>query len=312
MAARKVIITCAITGSSHTPTMSPHLPYKADDIVKQSVDAARAGAAVVHLHARNEADGRPTSDPEAFREYASRIKAESDVVISLTTGGATGQTVEERLNVVKRLKPELCTCNLGTLNYGLFPMRAKYEGKWNFAWEDAFLESTRREPFVSNYSDIEYMLKTLTNETGARFEFEAYDVGHLYHLAYFMDLGLVKPPVFLQFVMGTMGGIGADVLDNLVFMKRTLDRLVGDEVQWSVLGSGRFQFSIVTAGAIMGSHVRVGLEDGLYLGKGQLAPSNAAQVEKIRTILEALSLEIATPAEAREMLALKGNDHVGF
>jgi uncharacterized protein (DUF849 family) len=312
MAARKVIITCAITGSSHTPTMSPHLPYKADDIVRQSLEAAQAGAAVVHLHARNENDGSPTADTEVFRDYVSRIKAESDAVISLTSGGATGQTVEQRLNVIRQLKPELCTCNLGTLNYGLFPMRAKYAGQWRFAWEDPYLESTRREPFVSNYSDIEYMLKTLTNETGARFEFEAYDVGHLYHLAYFMDQGLIQPPVFLQFVMGTLGGIGADVLDNLVFMKRTLDRLVGDDVQWSVLGSGRFQFNIVTAGAIMGSHVRVGLEDGLYLGRGQLAPSNAAQVQRLRTILEALSLEIATPAEARALLALKGKDQVGF
>lgn len=311
MAARKVIITCAITGSSHTPTMSPHLPITAADIVRQSIAAAQAGAAVVHLHARHDADGSPTADPAIFRDYVTRIKAKSEVVISLTTGGATGQTVEQRLNVIRQLKPELCTCNLGTINYGLFPMAPKYEGKWKFDWEAPYVESTRREPFVSNYSDIEYMLKTLTYETGTRFEFEAYDVGHLYHLAYFLDQGLIKPPIFLQFVMGTMGGIGADVLDNLVFMKRTLDRLVGTEVQWSVLGSGRFQFNTVTAGAIMGSHVRVGLEDSLYLGKGQLAPSNAAQVEKIRTILEALSMEIATPAEARELLGLKGNASVG-
>ncbi len=311
MAARKVIITCAITGSSHTPTMSPHLPVTADEIVRQSIAAAQAGAAVVHLHARQDADGSPTADPAIFRDYVTRIKAESEVVISLTSGGATGQTVEQRLTVIRQIKPELCTCNLGTINYGLFPMAPKYEGKWKFDWEAPYVESTRREPFVSNYSDIEYMLKTLTYETGTRFEFEAYDVGHLYHLAYFLDQGLIKPPIFLQFVMGTMGGIGADVLDNLVFMKRTLDRLVGTEVQWSVLGSGRFQFNTVTAGAIMGSHVRVGLEDSLYLGKGQLAPSNAAQVEKIRTILEALSMEIATPAEARELLGLKGNASVG-
>ncbi len=310
--ARKVILTCAITGSSHTPTMSPYLPYTPDDIVRQSIDAANAGAAVVHLHARNPLDGSPSADPELFRNYVTRIKAESDVVISLTTGGATGQTVEQRLNVVRTLKPELCTCNFGTLNYGLFPMIPKYAGQWKFAWEEPYLASTKFEPFVSNFSDIEYMLKTLTNETGVRFEFEAYDVGHLYTLAYFLDMGLVKPPIFIQFVMGTMGGIGADKVDNLVFMKRTLDRLVGADVHWSALGSGRFQFNIVTAGAIMGSHVRVGLEDGLYLGKGELAQSNAAQVRKMRGILESLSLEIATPAEARQMLGLKGKEQVGY
>jgi uncharacterized protein (DUF849 family) len=311
-APRKVIITCAITGSSHTPTMSPYLPYTPDDIVRQSVDAANAGAAVVHLHARNAHDGSPTADPEVFRDYCERIKAESDAVISLTSGGATGQTIEQRLNVVRTLKPELCTCNFGTLNYGLFPMIPKYAGKWRFDWEEPFLASTKSEPFVSNFSDIEYMLESLTDETGARFEFEAYDVGHLYTMAYFMDRGLVRPPVFLQFVMGTMGGIGADEIDNLVFMKRTADRLLGTEVQWSVLGSGRFQFSLTTAAAIMGSHVRVGLEDGLFIGRGELAKSNADQVRKMRGILEALSLEIATPAEARQMLGLKGKDQVGF
>jgi uncharacterized protein (DUF849 family) len=309
---RKVIITCAITGSSHTPSMSPHLPYTPDDIVRQAVEAAQAGAAVVHLHARNPHDGSPSADPEIFQDYCTRIKAGSDAIISLTTGGATGQTVEQRLNVVSRLKPELCTCNLGTINYGLFPMAPKYEGKWRFAWEAPYLESTRHEPFVSNYSAIEFMLTRLAGETGVHFEFEAYDVGHLYNLAYFMEQGLVKPPIFIQFVMGTMGGIGADALDNLVFMKRTADRLLGTDLQWSVLGSGRFQLSLVTAGAIMGSHVRVGLEDGLYIGKGELAKSNADQVRKIRGILEALSLDIATPAEARQMLDLKGNDQVGF
>lgn len=312
MAARKVIITCAITGSSHTPTMSPHLPYTPDDIVQHSIDAVNAGAAVVHLHARNARDGSPTADPEMFRDYGRRISDSTEAIISLTTGGATGQTVEQRLNVVKTLKPELCTCNFGTINYGLFPMIPKYAGKWKFDWEEPFLASTKFEPFVSNYSDIEYMLKTLTHETGTRFEFEAYDVGHLYNMSYFLDQGLVKPPIFIQFVMGTMGGIGAEVVDNLVFMKRTLDRLIGDDVQWSVLGSGRYQLNTVTAGAIMGSHVRVGLEDGLFLGRGQLAPSNASQVAKIRSILEALSFEIATPAEAREMLGLKGKENTAY
>lgn len=311
-ASRKVIITCAITGSSHTPSMSPYLPYTPDDIVRQSIDAARAGAAVVHLHARDAHDGRPSADPELFHEYVTRIKAESDVIISLTSGGATGQSVEQRLNVVRRLKPELCTCNLGTLNYGLYPMIAKYADKWRFDWEAPYLASTRSEPFASSFADIEYMLTTIAAETGSRFEFEAYDVGHLYTLAYFMDLGLVQPPIFIQFVMGTMGGIGAEVIDNLVFMRRTAERLLGDDVHWSVLGSGRYQFNIVTAGAIMGSHVRVGLEDSLYLGKGTLAQSNADQVRKMCTILEALSLETATPAEARAVLKLKGKEAVGY
>ena len=309
---RKTIITCAITGSSHTPSMSPYLPITPDEIVRQSIDAAQAGAAVIHLHARNPADGYPSADPGLFGEYVTRIKAESDVIISLTSGGATGQSVEARLNVIKTLRPELCTCNLGTLNYGGFPMTAKYKDKWRFDWEEPYLESTRHEPFVSNFSDIEYMLKTLTHETGTRFEFEAYDIGHLYTLAYFMEQGLVQPPIFIQFVMGTLGGIGADVVDNLIYMKRTADRLLGDDVQWSVLGSGRYQFNIVTAGALMGSHVRVGLEDGLYLGKGQLASSNAAQVSKLATMLGLLSLEIATPAEARERLKLKGIEQVGY
>ena len=309
--AKKRIITCAITGSSHTPTMSPYLPYTPDDIVRQSIEAAQAGAAVIHLHARDPHDGRPTPDPELFRDYVTRIKAESNAIISLTTGGGTGQTVAERLEVVRVLRPELCTCNLGTMNYGGFPMIPRYAGRWQFEWEEPYLESTRSEPFVSNYADIEYMLKTLTNETGTRFEFEAYDVGHLYTLAYFMDQGLVNPPIFIQFVIGTMGGIGPDV-DNVVFMKRTADRLLGGDVEWSILGSGRYQFDVVTVGAIMGSHVRVGLEDGIYLRKGKLAESNAQQVSKIGRILEELSIEIATPEEARRMLDLKGIENVAF
>ena len=307
----KRIITCAVTGASHTPTMSPHLPFKKDDIVKQTIGAAKAGAAVIHLHARNEADGSPSSDPELFREYCSRIKGETDAVLSLTTGGATGQSIEERFDVVRKLQPELCTCNLGTMNYGGFSMIPKYEGKWRHDWEKPYLESTRSEVFTSSFADIEYMLKTLTNETGTRFEFEAYDVGHLYTLAFYMDQGLVKPPVFLQFVLGALGGISADT-DNIVFMKRTVDRLLGDDVQWSVLGSGRHQMGAVTVGAIMGSHVRVGLEDSIYVRKGKLAESNAEQVAKIRRILEELSIEIAEPRDARKVLALKGLDQVSY
>lgn len=307
----KVIITCAVTGSSHTPTMSPHLPYTVEDVVSESVAAAEAGASVIHLHARDPRDGRPTPDPAVFLEYLKPIKAATDVVVSITTGGGTGMTVQERLQVIEVTRPELCTLNLGSMNYGGFPMIDKHRGNWRFDWEEPYLESTRHEPFVSTYADIEHMLRAVGPDTGARFEFEAYDVGHLYTLAYYLDLGLVRPPIFLQTIMGVMGGIGAEV-DHLVHMKRTADRLLGDAFEWSVLGGGRHQFNIVTAGATMGSHVRVGLEDGLYLGKGRLAPSNAEQVRKIRRILHELSLEIATPDETRRILGLKGLDQVGF
>lgn len=310
--AKKVIITCAITGASFTPTMSPHLPYRPDDIVAQSIAAHKAGAAIIHLHARDPETGVPSADPELFREYVTRIKAQCHVVVSLTTGGATGQSIAERLNVIKTLQPELCTCNLGTINYGGFPMIPKYQGKWRFEWEEEFLESTRHEPFTNNFSDIEYMLKYLSNETGTRFEFEAYDLGHLYTLAYYMQMDLVKPPIFIQFVMGTMGGLGADVIDNLVYMRQTAERLLGQDLEWSVLGGGRYQMNVVTSGAIMGSHVRVGLEDSLYIGKGQLAESNAQQVAKIKHILEELSLETATSDEARSRLELKGLENVGY
>jgi 3,5-dioxohexanoate:acetyl-CoA acetone transferase len=309
--AGKVIITCALTGSGHTPSMSPYLPYTVSDVVDQGVAAAEAGAAVLHLHARNPEDGSPSADPALFAAYAKGIKARSDVVVSITTGGGTGMTVAERLRGVLDLKPELCTLNLGTMNYGSFPMIDRYKGRFEYDWEEPYLESTRAEPFISTYADIEYMLKVVAPQTGTRFEAEAYDTSHLYTLAYYLDQGLVQPPVFVQTIFGTMGGIGPDV-DHIVHMKRTADRLLGDAYQWSTLGAGRYQMGIVTAAAIMGSHVRVGLEDSLYLGKGQIAESNASQVTKIRGILEALSLEVATPAEAREILGLKGLDHVGY
>ncbi len=306
-----VIVTCAVTGGSHTPTMNSDIPITVDEHIDQSVDAAGAGAAVIHIHARDPHDGRPISDPAIFREYCSGIKARSDAVISITTGGATGQTIEERLRVIKELRPELATCNLGTMNYGLFQMVPKYEGRWKYDWEEPFLESTKREPFVNNFGDIEYMLTTLADETGCRFEFEAYDLSHLYTLAYFADQGLVKPPIFIQFVMGTFGGIGPDV-ENVVAMKTVANRLFGNDLEWSILGGGRHQFDLVTAGATMGGNVRVGLEDGLYLRKGKLAESNAEQVEKIVRILGELSREPATPEETRERLDLKGLDAVNF
>lgn len=309
--ARKVIITCAVTGSGHTPTMSPHLPYTVEDVVGQSVAAVQAGASVIHLHARDPRDGSPTADPAVFLEYLKAIKAETDAVVSITSGGATNQTVAERLRVIVETRPELCTLNLGTFNYGSFPMIPKYAGQWKFDWEEPYLESTRTEPFVSTFADIEHMLTTVGPETGARFEYEAYDVGHLYTLAYYLEAGLVKPPIFLQTIMGVMGGIGAEV-DHLAHMKGTIDKLFGDAVQWSVLGAGRHQFNMITVSAVMGSHVRVGLEDGLFIGKGQLASSNAEQVEKITRILGELSLDVATPADTREILGLKGIDQVGW
>jgi len=311
MASGKVILTCAITGSGHTPTMSPYLPYTIDDVVTQSIDAAEAGASIIHLHARDPRDGRPTPDPDVFMEYLSRIKAKSDVVLSVSSGGGTGMTVAQRLEGVRRAKPELATLNMGSMNYGGFTMIDKYRGKWKFDWEEPYLEQTRRDPFLSTYADIEYMLQVVGPETGARFECEAYDTSHLYTLAYYLDRGLVQPPIFVQTIFGTMGGIGTEI-DHLVQMRRTADRLLGDAYEWSVLGAGRFQMGVVTAAAVMGAHVRVGLEDSLYLGKGQLATSNADQVRKIRGILEALSLEIATPDEARQILGLKGRDQVAF
>ena len=311
MASGKVILTCAITGSGHTPTMSPHLPYTIDDVVNQSLDAAEAGASIIHLHARDPRDGRPTPDPDVFMQYLSRIKAKSDVVLSVSSGGGTGMTVAQRLEGVLRAKPELATLNMGSMNYGGFTMLDKYRGKWKFDWEEPYLEQTRRDPFLSTYADIDYMLQVVGPETGARFECEAYDTSHLYTLAYYLDRGLVKPPIFVQTIFGTMGGIGTDV-DHIVQMRRTADRLLGDAYEWSVLGAGRFQMGVVTAAAVMGAHVRVGMEDSLYLGKGQLAMSNADQVRKIRGILEALSLEVATPDEARQILDLKGRDQVAF
>ncbi len=307
----KVILTCAVTGSSHTPTMNNQIPTTVEDHVEQSVAAHAAGAAVIHVHARDPLDGRPSADVGLFRDYCAGIKEQCDAIISITTGGATGQTIEERLNVIKQLKPELATCNLGTMNYGLFQMIPKYEGLWKYDWEEPFLESTRSEPFVNRFSDIEYMLTELAQETGCRFEFEAYDIGHLYTLAFYADQGLVKPPIFMQFVMGTLGGIGPDV-ENVVAMKTVADRLFGNDIEWSILGGGRYQFDLVTAGAVLGGHVRVGLEDGLYIRKGRLADSNEEQVAKMVRILDELSREVATSAEAREILDLKGLDHVAF
>ncbi|MCH7931284.1 MAG: 3-keto-5-aminohexanoate cleavage protein [Proteobacteria bacterium] len=309
-ASGKVIITCAVTGSIHTPTMSPHLPVTPDEIAEASVAAAEAGAAVLHLHARDPEDGRPTPDPDVFMRFLPRIKQATDAVVNITTGGGAGMTLDERLAAPLRTKPELCSLNMGSMNFGLYPMLDRYK-EFKYNWEAPFLEASRDFIFKNTFTDIERILNELGEDCGTRFEFECYDVGHLYTLAHFLDRGLARPPLFVQTIFGILGGIGADP-DNLMFMKRTADRLFGDAYLWSILAAGRHQMGLCTMGAIMGGNVRVGLEDSLYIGKGQLAESNAAQVAKIRGILEALSLEIATPSEAREMLDLKGGDMVAF
>jgi uncharacterized protein (DUF849 family) len=307
--ARKVIITCAITGGIHTPSMSPHLPITADQIADAAVGAAEAGAAIVHLHARNPLDGRPDQSPEAFEPFLRSIKQRSDVVCNITTGGAPGMTREERLRPAAVWKPEIASLNMGSMNFGLFPMLKRFRA-FEHEWEPAMLEASRDVVFRNTYADIQYALEML-NETGARYEFECYDTSHLHNLHYFLMEGLVKAPLFIQTVFGLLGGIGSHP-DEVLHMKRTADRLFGDSYRWSVLGAGRSQMQVAAMAAAMGGNVRVGLEDSLWQGPGMLAETNAAQVTQVRKIIEGLGLEIATPAEAREILELKGNDRVGF
>jgi uncharacterized protein (DUF849 family) len=306
----KVIITCAVTGSIHTPTMSPYLPLTPDEVAKQAIEAAEAGAAILHLHARDPKDGRPTPDPAVFMQFLPRIKQACDAVINITTGGGHNMTVEERLAAPMKASPEMCSLNMGSMNFGLYPMLNRYK-EFKYDWEPKYLEMTRDFIFKNTFKDIERILKDLGEGHGTRFEFECYDVGHLYTLAHFLDRKLVKPPLFVQTIFGILGGIGADP-DNLSHMKRIADKLFGDQFYWSILAAGRHQLPLITMGAIMGGNVRVGLEDSLYIGKGQLAKSNAEQVRRIRLILENLSLEIASAKEAREMLSLKGGDRVTF
>lgn len=308
--ANKVIITCAVTGSIHTPTMTPHLPITPDEIAAASVGAAEAGASIIHLHARDPENGRPTPDPEVFMGFLPRIKQQCDAVINITTGGGHGMSLDERLAAPMRAKPEMCSLNMGSMNFGLFPALDRYP-TFQHEWERQHLENSRDFIFRNTFKDIEYILETLGEGCGTRFEFECYDIGHLYSLAHFLDRGLVKPPLFVQSIFGILGGIGTHT-EDVAHMKRTADRLFGDSYRWSILAAGRHQMPLCTMAAIMGSNVRVGLEDSIYIAKGKLAESNAAQVSKIRTVLENMSLEIATPAEAREMLSLKGGDQVGF
>ena len=305
---RKFIITCASTGSIHTPTMSPHLPLTPEDIADQSIAAAEAGAAILHLHARDPKDGRPTPDPDVFMQFLRPIREGCDAVINITTGGGHGMSLDERLAAPLRIRPEMTSLNMGSMNFGLFPMLARYD-EFRYEWERAHLENSRDFIFRNTFKDIEHILEVLGEGCGTRFEFECYDIGHLYNLAHFLDRGLVKPPLFVQSIFGILGGIGADP-ENVTHMRQIADKLFGDEYLWSVLAGGRHQLPLVTMSAAMGGNVRVGLEDSLYAGKGRLATSNAEQVTIIRRILERLSLEIATPAEAREMLALKGADQI--
>ena len=303
MPARKLIVTCAVTGSVHVPSLSPHLPVTPDEIAGNAIDAAAAGAAIVHLHARDPESGRPTPDPEIFARFLPQIREASDVVINLTTGGSAFMPLDDRLAAARRFKPELCSLNMGSMNFGLYPMLAAVE-EFQHDWERPFLEGSRSWIFRNTFEDIETIVRDLSAH-GTRFEFECYDVGHLYTLAHFLERGVVEPPLFVQTIFGILGGIGTDAEDFL-HMKRTADRLLGDACVWSVLGAGRHQTRLVTMGAMLGANVRVGLEDSLYLERGRLASSNAEQVAKIVRILSELSLDIATPAEARAMLQLKG------
>lgn len=307
---RKVVITCAVTGSVHTPTMSPYLPLTPDQIAEDAIAAAEAGAAILHLHARDPHDGRPTPDPDVFMRFLPRIKQATDAVVNVTTGGGQGMTVEQRMAAGLRAQPEMCSLNMGSMNFGLFPAAARHDS-WRHDWEKPFLENSRDFIFRNTFKDIETILRELGEGCGTRFEFECYDVGHLYTLAHFLDRGLVQPPLFIQFVLGILGGIGPDP-ENLTHMKRIADKLFGESYRFSVLGAGRHQMPLAATAAALGGNVRVGLEDSLFDGPGRLATSNADQVRRVRQILEGLSLDVATPAEAREMLCLKGGDRVAF
>jgi 3,5-dioxohexanoate:acetyl-CoA acetone transferase len=299
----KVIVSCAVTGSIHVPTVTPYLPITPEEIADSAIGAAEAGAAIVHLHARDPRDGRPTPDPALFAQFLPKIRAGCDAVINITTGGGHGMTLEERSAAARTFKPELCSMNMGSMNFGLFGVLDRVSD-FEHEWERDYLERSRDFIFRNTYKDIERLVSEL-GANGTRFEFECYDVGHLYNLAHFLERGLVEPPLFVQTIFGILGGIGPEA-ENLMHMKATADRLFGDDYYWSVLGAGRHQTNLVTISAILGGSVRVGLEDSIYLAKGELAKSNADQVAKICRILGELSLEIATPAETRQMLALKG------
>ncbi|MFZ6014967.1 MAG: 3-keto-5-aminohexanoate cleavage protein [Patescibacteria group bacterium] len=301
----KSIISCAITGAIHTPSLSPHLPVTPDQIAEQSIEASKAGAAIIHLHARQPENGFPTNDPEIFRQFLSKINSETDAILNISTGVALGMTLDERLAAVKIFEPELCSLNMGSINFNV-ARAAKADVNWKFNWEKEFLLKSEDIVFRNTFKDIEYIINHVS-DLGTKFEYECYDAGHLYNLAHFADRGLIKPPFFIQFIFGVMGGIGADE-QAFHFMKATADKLFGDRYIFSVLGAGRHQFPIAELSLRAGGNVRVGLEDNLYLDKGVLAQSNAEQVEKIKQIALDLGREIATADETREMLGLKGKE----
>jgi len=308
-AGRKVIVTCAVTGSIHTPSMSPHLPVTPDQIAADAIAAVEAGAAIVHLHARDPETGRPTQDPDLFARFLPRIKQATKAVVNITTGGSATMTVEDRLRPAAHFQPEVASLNMGTMNFGLFPMLDRFQD-FKHDWERTYLEGSRDLVFKNTFKDIEHILRTCAGN-GTRFEFECYDISHLYTLAHFLDRKLVTPPLFVQSVFGILGGIGPHP-EDVMHMKRTADRLFGDQYVWSVLGAGRNQMPIATQSLALGGNVRVGLEDNLWAGPGRLATSNAEQVSIVRGLIEGLALEIATPDEARAMLDLKGGDAVNF
>ena len=307
---KSVIITCAVTGGIHTPTMSPYLPITPEEIADAAVGAAETGASIIHLHARRPENGRPDYRPETFMQFLPVIKERCKAVINVSTGGGLGMSIDERLAAALEASPEMASLNMGSLNFGIFPMAEKYS-EWKYDWEPEFLEMTRDFIFPNTFKTIEYALRNLGDAHGTRFEFECYDLGHLYNLAYFVDKGMIKPPFFIQMIYGILGGAGADP-DNFMHMHSIATKLFGDDFEWSVLAAGRHQMPFATQSASMGGNLRVGLEDSLYIGKGELAKSNAEQVDKIRSIIESLGYRVASPAEARERLALKGADNVNF
>ncbi|MFP5432213.1 3-keto-5-aminohexanoate cleavage protein [Sphingobium algorifonticola] len=309
MSTGKVIISCAITGSIHTPSMSEHLPVTPAEIAEAAIGAAEAGAAIVHLHARDPQDGRPDQSPQAFEPFLKVIKQASNVVVNLTTGGSPYMSVEERVRPAVVFQPEVASLNMGSMNFGLFPMLKRYKD-FKYDWEEPMLENSKDLVFRNSFKDIRYAIETL-NAAGTRYEFECYDTSMLYNLHYFWTEGLIKPPFFIQTCFGLMGGIGSHP-DDVMHMKRTADRLFGEHYQWSVLAAGIAQMKVAAMAAAMGGHVRVGLEDNLWIGKGRLAKSNAEQVTRVRQIIEGLGLAVATPDEAREILSLKGGDKVSF
>lgn len=305
----KVIITCAVTGGVHTPSLSDALPYKPADIARQAIEAAQAGAAILHLHARDPDDGSPTGNPDVYSSFLPMIHASTDAVINLTTGGSPEMSVDERLAAALRFRPEMCSLNMGSINFAFHGMAMK-ERTWKFPWERRYILNSEGFIFRNTFKDIS-RIYALLSDFGTRYEHECYDIGHLYNLAHFLDKGTVKPPLFIQSVLGILGGIGAHP-DNAVFMRRTADRLFGDDYVWSLLAAGRQQIPLITQAALLGGNVRVGLEDSLHIGRGQLAVSNAEQVTKIAGILKDLGFDVATPAEARTILALKGRNQVNF